>query len=98
VILVCDQDQAKELVEGLTSVDPHYRVLGFVNSDSASSNSEKLKIKSISIENLAKFVRQNSISEIVVASQKTDGITVNLQSIDYAFGKRLYYPRIYASL
>jgi hypothetical protein len=47
VILVCDQDQAKELVEGLTSVDPHYRVLGFVNSDSASSNSEKLKIKSI---------------------------------------------------
>lgn len=78
VILVCDQDQAKELVDGLTSVDPHYRVLGFVNSDSASSNSEKLKIKSISIENLAKFVRQNSISEIVVASQKTDGITVNL--------------------
>lgn len=78
VILVCDQDQAKELVEGLTFVDPHYRVLGFVNSDSASSNSEKLKIKSISIENLAKFVRQNSISEIVVASQKTDGITVNL--------------------
>lgn len=78
VILVCDQDQAKELVEGLTSVDPHYRVLGFVNSDSASSNSEKLKIKSISIDNLAKFVRQNSISEIVVASQKTDGITVNL--------------------
>ncbi|HRG17682.1 MAG TPA: exopolysaccharide biosynthesis polyprenyl glycosylphosphotransferase [Flavobacterium lutivivi] len=78
VILVCDQDQAKELVDGLTSVDPHYRVLGFVNSDSTSSNSEKLKIKSISIENLAKFVRQNSISEIVVASQKTDGITVNL--------------------
>lgn len=78
VILVCDQDQAKELVEGLTSVDPHYRVLGFVNSDSSSSNSEKLKIKSISIENLAKFVRQNSISEIVVASQKTDGITVSL--------------------
>lgn len=78
VILVCDQDQVKELVEGLTSVDPHYRVLGFVNSDSSSSNSEKLKIKSISIENLAKFVRQNSISEIVVASQKTDGITVSL--------------------
>ena len=78
VILVCDQDQAKELVEGLKSVDPHYRVLGFVNSDSGSTNSEKLKIKSISIENLAKFVRQNSISEIVVASQKTDGITVSL--------------------
>lgn len=78
VILVCDHDQAKELVEGLTSVDPHYRVLGFVNSDSSSSNSEKLKLKSISIENLAKFVRQNSISEIVVASQKTDGITVSL--------------------
>jgi FlaA1/EpsC-like NDP-sugar epimerase len=40
VVLVCDQDQVEELVNGLESVDPHYKVLGFVNSD---SNSE-LKI------------------------------------------------------
>ena len=79
VILICDKEQVKELVNGLESVDPHYRVLGYVNSDS--SDDSKLtfvKIKNIDINNLEKFVKENSISEIVIASQKTDGITVNL--------------------
>lgn len=79
VILICDIEQLKELVFGLESADPHYRVLGFVNSDSANEeNIENLKIKSIDINNLKQFVKKNSVSEIVVASQKTDGITVNL--------------------
>lgn len=78
VILICDQDQAEELINGLISVDPHYRVLGFVNSDSNSENNDNLKVNSITIDKLDKFVKQNSVSEIVVASQKTDGITVDL--------------------
>lgn len=78
VILICDKDQAEELINGLISVDPHYRVLGFVNSDSNSENNDNLKINSIPIDKLDKFVKQNSVSEIVVASQKTDGITVDL--------------------
>lgn len=79
VILICDKEQLKELVAGLQSADPHYRVLGFVNSDSANAkNGESLKIKNIDIDNLEQFVIKNSISEIVIASQKTDGITVNL--------------------
>ncbi|MGV3697965.1 exopolysaccharide biosynthesis polyprenyl glycosylphosphotransferase [Flavobacterium sp.] len=79
VILICDKEQLKELVSGLESADPHYRVLGFVNSDSANLNSsENLKIKAIDIDGMEQFVIKNSISEIVVASQKTDGITVNL--------------------
>lgn len=79
VILICDKEQLKELVNGLESADPHYRVLGFVNSDSANTHtSDNLKIKQIDINNLESFVKNNSISEIVIASQKTDGITVNL--------------------
>ena len=79
VILICDKEQLKELVDGLENADPHYRVLGFVNSDSANSiTSDNLKIKNIAIDNIKQFVKKNSISEIVVASQKTDGITVNL--------------------
>jgi exopolysaccharide biosynthesis polyprenyl glycosylphosphotransferase len=79
VILICDKEQLKELVSGLESADPHYRVLGFVNSDSANTETaENLKIKSIEINNLGSFVRKNAISEIVIASQKTDGITVKL--------------------
>ncbi len=77
VILICDNDQVKELVSGLESADPHYKVLGFVNSDS--SNETKLNnVQNITIDGLQKFVKENSISEIVIASQKTDGITVTL--------------------
>ena len=79
VILICDKEQLKELVNGLESADPHYRVLGFVNSDSANTKvSDNVKIKNIDINKLEDFVRKNSVSEIVIASQKTDGITVNL--------------------
>ncbi|WP_264521996.1 exopolysaccharide biosynthesis polyprenyl glycosylphosphotransferase [Flavobacterium sp. N1994] len=79
VILICDKEQLIELVQGLESADPHYRVLGFVNSDSANTKtSNNLKIKNIDINNLKDFVNKNAVSEIVIASQKTDGITVNL--------------------
>jgi exopolysaccharide biosynthesis polyprenyl glycosylphosphotransferase len=79
VILICDKEQLKELVFGLESADPHYRVLGFVNSDSADTQTvDNVKIKSIDINNLETFVQKNAVSEIVIASQKTDGITVKL--------------------
>jgi lipopolysaccharide/colanic/teichoic acid biosynthesis glycosyltransferase len=79
VILVCDKEQVKELVDGLESADPHYRVLGFVNSDSTNNIDVDLqKIRNIDINDLEVFVKQHSVSEVVVASQKTDGITVNL--------------------
>lgn len=79
VILICDQEQLKELVDGLESADPHYRVLGFVNSDSANINNDIFpNIKNVEINDLKSFAKKNSISEVVIASQKTDGITVKL--------------------
>ena len=79
VILICDKEQLKELIHALESADPHYRILGFVNSDSADNKTnDNIKIKNIDINSLEEFVKKNSISEVVVASQKTDGITVNL--------------------
>ena len=79
VILICDKEQLKELIHALESADPHYRVLGFVNSDSEDTKTnDDIKIKNIDINSLEEFVKKNSISEVVVASQKTDGITVNL--------------------
>lgn len=78
VIFICDRDQVRELVSGLESVYPHYKVLGFVNSDSLSPHTEYDFIRDIDSKELEKFVVENSVSEIVIASQKTDGITANL--------------------
>lgn len=79
VVLICDKDQVEELVLGLESVDLHYRIIGYVNSDSDSiSDFEVQHIKHIKIKELTLFVAENGISEIVIASQKTDGITTDL--------------------
>lgn len=78
-VLVCDKDQVEELVSGLESVDPHYRIIGYINADSDSvSDFEFQHVKHIEIKDLTSFVAKNGISEIVVASQKTDGITTDL--------------------
>ncbi|MCD9575289.1 exopolysaccharide biosynthesis polyprenyl glycosylphosphotransferase [Flavobacterium soyae] len=79
VVLICDQDQVEELVLGLENVDPHYKIIGFVNSDSLSTtNSDFHYVKEIDKSELEDFVIKNSVSEIVIASQKTDGITADL--------------------
>lgn len=80
VILICDKEQLKELVLGLENVDPHYKVMGYINSDSTNDNKDNKKdfVKIIDIEELEHFVIENSVSEVVIASQKTDGITINL--------------------
>lgn len=79
VILICDQDQVEELVLGLENVDPNYKIIGFVNSDSASiQNPDFHYVREIKKSELESFVEQNHISEIVIASRKTDGITADL--------------------
>lgn len=78
VVLVCDQEQVGELVGELENSDPHYKVIAYVNSDINSNHSEYRSIKHLEVDNLVSFVNENKIFEIVVASQKTEDITVDL--------------------
>ena len=79
VILVCDIEQVEELVLNLEKVDRHYKIIGFVNTQLNTNLDYCFNyIKNVDIDNLKDFVKQNSVSEIVVASQKTDGITLSL--------------------
>ena len=78
-VLICDREQVQELVLGLESVDPHYKIIGYVNSDFYSKTEfEYQYVKHINRDDLVSFVSENGISEIVVACQKTDGITPEL--------------------
>ncbi|NBL64853.1 exopolysaccharide biosynthesis polyprenyl glycosylphosphotransferase [Flavobacterium sp. NST-5] len=74
VVIVCDGSQLDELTQSLQKVDPHYKILGFINTGKNTDSSSTLEC--LSIEDLNMFSRTNGISEIVIASQKTDGITV----------------------
>lgn len=78
VVLVCEHSQAKELVQGLESANPHYKVMGYIASDSEGNAPVIPFIKSIQHSELESFTVTNSISEVVVASQKADAITITL--------------------
>lgn len=79
-ILICDKDQLEELVLGLKNADPHYKIVGYVNSEDSDSNSfiSNENIIAIPLQNLKEYVINNYVSEIIIASQKTDSITVSL--------------------
>lgn len=79
VVLICGYNQVQELVSGLENVDPHYKIIGFVNSDTTrEENGLNNYVKEIKKQDLKFFVTNNNVSEIVIASQKTDGITADL--------------------
>lgn len=79
VVLVCDREQVEELVTELEKSDPHYRIIAYVNSDSVNDNLHVYHyIKNIRIDDLVQFVKEKNLFEIVIASQKTEDITVEL--------------------
>jgi lipopolysaccharide/colanic/teichoic acid biosynthesis glycosyltransferase len=81
-ILICDKDQLEELISGIEKADPHYKILGFINSDiqNQEANLRTNYVPNIEKDSIKDFLSKNSVSEIVIASQKTDGITSKLYS------------------
>lgn len=78
-ILICDKEQVEELILGLENIDPHYKIIGFVHADAVEDEmSEYHYVPNIKRAELFFFVKENSISEIVIASQNTEGITAEL--------------------
>lgn len=78
-ILICNKEQVQELILGLENIDPHYEIVGFVNTGSIEETvSDYHYVKRIKRDHLFSFVKENGISEIVIGSQKTEGITLEL--------------------
>ena len=81
VILICEKELVDELILGLKSIDPHYIIIAVVNTDESSEYFIQNKVVSvIPVSQLESFVKKNSISEIVIATQKTEQITVELHN------------------
>ncbi|MFV8326017.1 exopolysaccharide biosynthesis polyprenyl glycosylphosphotransferase [Flavobacterium sp. ZS1P14] len=78
-VLICDKEQVEELISGLEHIDPHYKIIAFVHADAAEDETAEYRyVPNIKRDDLFSFVKENSISEIVIASQKTEGITAEL--------------------
>jgi exopolysaccharide biosynthesis polyprenyl glycosylphosphotransferase len=76
VVFLCEATELDTLVFGLKSIDPHYKIIGFINSKEKENDLLPTSIEPIEIENLRTFIDENSISELVVGIQKTKNITI----------------------
>ncbi|WPR71589.1 exopolysaccharide biosynthesis polyprenyl glycosylphosphotransferase [Flavobacterium sp. NG2] len=79
-LLICDDKQVEELVLGLENIDPHYKIIAYVPTDTESINKSLNTTYIDRIEQLemASFVNENAVSEIVIASQSSEVITPEL--------------------
>lgn len=79
-LLVCEEEQLGELISGLANIDPHYKIVAYVN-DSKQKIVQNLfysNIERVSSVDLVSYVKEKYITEIVVASQKPESITPEL--------------------
>lgn len=79
-VLICDKDQVQELILGLENIDPHYKIIAYVSADTVEEKDSDSPpyVQEINRNDLSYFVRENTVSEIVIASQKTAGMTTAL--------------------
>ena len=79
VILVANARELNSIIQSLQKSDPNYKVIGFINTDSVPYKSDIYKnIIEIDTNKVSELIRQEAISEIVVATPDESGITVGL--------------------
>ena len=77
VLLIGDGSQIEGIIRSLQKSDPNYKVVGFIKSGSNNyTNYAAFRIKEYSSENITKIVKDQSISEIVVAAPEYEGVTL----------------------
>ncbi|APY09987.1 sugar transferase [Seonamhaeicola sp. S2-3] len=76
VIIVGEVSSVETIIEAFKQADPNYQIVGFVNCEASKKDNIKFKnIKEYSPKQLKKVVKDEHISEIVVASYNADTIT-----------------------
>ena len=79
ILLIADASDIDEIVVSLQKSDPNYKVVGFINTSSKKYIPKIFKeFDEIKVDDINKIVRKSSISEIVVATPQSSGMTVSL--------------------
>lgn len=95
-VLVCETDQVQKFISGLDQVQSHYKIIGYVSADDSEEN--PAGPSRIPPESLEKFVTRTGVSEIVVASQKTFGVTAELYHVLLQLLEKGYNIREYTQV
>ncbi len=78
-ILICDHERVQELINGLEVIDPHYKIVGYVDvSQLVSKKIDYNYVSEIMGGDLLRFVQENNVAEVVVATHHAEGINTGL--------------------
>jgi exopolysaccharide biosynthesis polyprenyl glycosylphosphotransferase len=81
VLLIANAADIDQIVVSLQKSDPNYKVIGFVNTSSEKYVPKISKeFKEIRVDDIRETVDKHSISEIVVATPQSIGMTVSLNN------------------
>ena len=76
VIVLGEVSNIENLVKAFSTSDPNYKIVGYINSNISSNKNVKFKgLKEFSAGNLKKTIREEGISEIVIAINDSETIT-----------------------
>lgn len=76
VIVLGEVSNIENLIKAFSTSDPNYKIVGYINSNISSNETIKFKgLKEFSAGNLQKTIRDEHISEIVVAINDSETIT-----------------------
>ncbi|WP_040278177.1 sugar transferase [Psychroserpens damuponensis] len=76
VLLVGEISNIENIIKPLNQSDPNYKIVGFINSETEADSPIKFKgLKEFDSQNLLQVIRDEKISEILVASYNSETIT-----------------------
>ena len=79
VLLIGSSEDMENIIGSLQKSDPNYKVIGFINTNLVKQGSLSFDLpEEFNLENVATTVKKHRISEIVIATQPTEGMTVPL--------------------
>lgn len=76
VLFLADDKTVESLVSELEKADPNYKVMGYLSAKE--SVKKKVGLKKVSPEVLEDFIREHSISEIVIANKPNEEVPVEV--------------------
>ena len=81
VLLIGETSNIKSIVNAFNDADPNYVIVGYINCESDKKDAVKFTaVKEFSPKNIRKVIKDEGVSEIVVASYDSENITPSIYS------------------
>jgi len=79
VLLIGNSEEMQTVIGALQKSDPNYKVVGYINTSSDSQAELPFGLPDeYTLDDLSKTIREAEISEVVIATSSTNGVTIGL--------------------